>query len=188
MEKKLIVLLLLLFVSPLSQAKGFFNNTILGLAYINQTAEIEVSGTGPTITRQSESGTGFSIYLDKYYNRSFRLSTALSYVSYINFDLGQLTIATDYLIPVSEEISFFGGLSLGAVTQKYANANLTETSLGSVYGAQAGVIIYLNKYLMLEGGYRYRPASIETEITGTTGAISTVTDLSESYFSLLFMF
>ena len=187
MEKKLIILLMLL-ITPIAQAESFFDSTIIGIAFINQTADIEVTGGAGLIVSGSESGSGMGLYIDKYYERQYRLNATLSYVGYDNFDIGQLVFSADYLFPVNEDISFFAGAALGAATQKYADASVVDSALAGVYGLQAGGIVYINKYIMLEAGYRYRPTNIETEIVGIPGAISTVTDLSETYLSLLLMF
>ncbi|HED34132.1 MAG TPA: hypothetical protein ENJ08_07955 [Gammaproteobacteria bacterium] len=185
--KKYLTLLLMFCIVPATQADSFFDSTVIGLAFINQSAEIEVSGTGQDVSF-SESGSGLGLYIDKYYNQTYRVNATLSYVSYDNFDIGEIIFSADYLLPVNESLSFFGGGALGAATQKYSDASVSDSAAGAVYGLQAGAILYVNKYIMLEAGYRFRPTSIETELALTQGDISTVTDLSESYLSLLLMF
>ncbi len=185
--KKHIALLLMSVIAPATQADGIFDNTIIGLAFISQSAEIEVNGVGQNASF-SETGSGLGLYIDKYYNRTYRVNGTLSYVSYDNFDIGEIIFSADYLLPINENLSFFGGAALGAATQKYTDAGVSDSALGAVYGLQAGAILYISKSIMLEAGYRFRPTSIETELARTQGDISTVTDLSESYFSLLLMF
>ncbi|VAW66684.1 hypothetical protein MNBD_GAMMA11-3426 [hydrothermal vent metagenome] len=185
--KKYIVLVFMAIIAPVSQAESFFDNTVIGLAFINQSVEIEVSGAGAD-TRLSESGSGFGLYIDKYYDRIWRINGTLSYVNYNSFDIAEVIFSTDYLLPVSENLSFFSGVALGAATQRYSNSGVADSALGAVYGVQAGAILYINKFLMLEAGYRFRPTQLETEVTTMPGELSTVIDLSESYFSLLFMF
>jgi len=177
----------MLVIAPVAQAESFFDNTIIGLAFISQSAKIEVSGAGQDISF-SENGSGLGLYIDKYYNRIYRVNATLSYVSYDNFDIGEIIFSADYLLPVNESLSFFGGAALGAATQKYTNAGVSDSALSAVYGLQAGAILYVNKYIMIEAGYRFRPTNIETELAATQSDISTVTDLSESYLSLLLMF
>jgi opacity protein-like surface antigen len=186
--KKILLLLCLLFVSMNTNADGFFDNTIIGVAFINQNVDIEI--TTPVSSRTvSDAGSGFGIYLDKYYAKKYRFNGTLSFISYDNFDISQLTFSADYLMPVSSNISFFTGASLGAALQTYSDASTSDGAVGAVYGVQAGAILFISNNLMLEAGYRYRPTSgIETEITSSPGTTTSVDDLSESYFSILLMF
>jgi len=185
--KKTAILLLMLGVVPMLQAESFFDNTVIGLAFINQRAEVELSGGGTAVTF-SETGSGLGIYIDKYYSQRYRINGTLSYVGYDDFDIAQVIFSGDYLLPLNENLSFFAGAALGVATQQYSDASVSDSALGGVYGLQAGGIFYINKYIMLEAGYRFRPTRIETEIAELPGTLSTVTDLSESYLSLQLMF
>ena len=176
----------MLFVSAKLHAESFFDNSIFGIAVINQSVDIEVSGVGQSATT-SESGTGLGVYLDKYYKGKYRFNGTLSYIPYDRFDIAQLMVSADYLMPLNEQISFFAGLAGGSALQKYSDASISDSALGLVYGAQLGGIIYINKNIMLESGYRFRPANIETQIEATS-QISTINDMSEFYFSILLMF
>lgn len=183
--KKVSVVLFLLLASINVNAENFMDNTILGIALINQTVDIETTGTAIT---GSDSGTGLGLYLDKYYKKTYRFNGTLSYVTYDNFDISQLMVSADYLIPASSEISFFGGAAIGGALQKYSDASVSDAALGLVYGVQTGGIVFINDNIMLELGYRLRPTSIETEIVTSPGTVVTINDLSETYISLLLMF
>lgn len=183
--KKISAVLFLIFTSINVNAENFMDNTILGIAFINQTVDLEVTGT--TLTG-SDSGSGLGIYLDKYYKKIYRFNGTLSYVSYDDFDISQLMVSADYLFPVSSEISFFGGAAVGGALQKYSDASVSDAALGLVYGVQTGAIAFINDNIMLELGYRLRPTSIETDIASVPGAVVTINDLSETYISLLLMF
>lgn len=186
--RKIAVILFVLLLSNNSNAEGIFDNTIFGLTYINQNADISITSPASTLPR-SYSGSGFGLYLDKYYKRKFRFNGTLSYINYESFDLGQLMVSADYLIPLNARYSFFTGAAVGGAIQKYSDASsIADSSIGTVYGVQAGVIAYINDYLMVELGYRLRPANIETELTSVADAVITVDDLSETYLSFLLMF
>jgi len=185
--KKLISILAFMLLSAPAYAESLLDNTILGIAFINQDADIKISG--PTTSASvSESGSGFGIYLDKYHKRKYRFNGTLSYITYDDFDVMQAMLSADYLIPVNGTVTFFAGASGGGALQQYSDASFSDSSLGFVYGAQAGAIAYINKNIMLELGYRARPTSIETEIESSPGTTTTVEDMSETYFSVLLMF
>jgi len=184
--KKFFLLLILFSISTSGRGANFMDNTVIGIAFINQSVKMEL--TGPNISvSDSASGSGFGIYLDKYYKRNYRFNGTLAFFGYSGFDITELIFSADYLLPMNDNITLFAGLALGGALQKYNSASLTDSALGGVYGAQLGAIAYINKNLMLELGYRYRPASIETEISGTN-LVNTINDMSESYFSILLMF
>jgi len=183
--KKIYVVFFLLFTSINVNAENFMDNTILGIAFINQSVDIEATGT--TLSG-SDSGTGLGIYLDKYYKKTYRFNGTFSYITYDDFDIAQLMVSADYLFPMSPEISFFGGAAIGGALQKYGEASISDAALGLVYGVQTGAIAFINDNIMLEVGYRLRPTSIETEVTSLPGAVVSINDLSETYISLLLMF
>lgn len=183
--KKIYVMIIMMMLSTNALSEGFFDNTIFGVAFINQNVDIEVTGTNAGTF--SDSGSGLGLYLDKYYKKTYRFNGTLSYVTYDTFDITELIFSADYLVPVSPQISLFGGAALGGALQKYSDSSASDGALGAVYGVQLGGIVFINNNLMLEVGYRLRPTSIETEITGSTDIV-TIDDLSETYISLLLMF
>ena len=73
---------------------------------------------------------------------------------------------------------------------KFSNASLSNTSIGSLYGAQLGGIAFLSNGVMLELGYRMRMSNIETELLNPGGPsdISTVDELDETYLNLILSF
>jgi len=185
--KKVILIFSMLLISKNINAEGVFDNTIFGVSFISQSVDIEVTTTG-TVTESTDSGSGFGLYLDKYYKKKFRFNSTLSYIGYDTFDIAQLMFSADYLLPVNSRISFFGGVAAGGALQKYSDVGAGDSALGAVYGVQLGGIAFINDNLMLELGYRLRPSSgIETEVVNTDSIIS-VTDLSEVYFGILLMF
>jgi len=186
--KKIISIFFMLLIANHANAEGFFDKTFFGVAFISQSAELETTTTGTT-TSISETGSGIGLYLDKYLSRKYRFNSTLSYVTYDAFDVGQLMISADYLIPLNARVSFFGGVAAGGAIQTFSDASFSDGAVGAVYGAQLGGILFLNNSLMLELGYRFRPTSgIDTVVLNPADTITSVTDLSEAYFSVLFMF
>ena len=183
--KKIYVIIFMLMLSANARSESFFDNTIIGIAFINQNVDIEITGTNAGAF--SDSGSGLGLYLDKYYNKIYRFNGTLSHVTYELFDITELMFSADYLVPVSPEISLFAGAALGGALHKFSDSSASDGALGAVYGVQFGGIIFINNNLMLEAGYRLRPTSIETEITATADTL-TIDDLSETYISLLLMF
>ncbi len=177
----------MVFVSANVSAENLFDNSIVGIAFINQDVDIKVSGAGSSVTG-SDSGSGLGLYLDKYYKKKYRLNGTLSYISYDDFDIIQFMTSADYLIPFNPQLSFFSGVAIGGALQKYSDASIGDAALGVVYGVQAGGIVFINDSLMLELGYRMRPTNIETDISTLPGTVTTIDDLSETYISLLLMF
>lgn len=189
--KKLIYIGLLLGLSCNASAESFFKNSIFGLSALTQGVDYEVSGNSITTISNSETGAGLELYLDKFYQRSYRLKASFSYVAYDTFDISQLMFSGDYLMPVNSSLTLFAGGALGGAMQKFSDGGIADASLGVVGGVQLGGILFVNNSLMLEMGYRLRPTSIETELLDSSGAVtqlSVVNDLSEAYFSFLLMF
>lgn len=181
-------MLLILFISNSANAEGILDNSIFGIALINQSAERETTSLGQ-VSSDSVTGTGFGLYLDKYVSRKYRFNATISYVSYDAFDVAQLMVSADYLIPIDGQISLFGGVAAGGALQSYADASFSDGAVGAVYGGQLGGIMFINDHLMLELGYRFRPTSgIETEVLTPANTVISITDLSETYFSILLMF
>ena len=163
-----------------------FSNLLIGVAVIDQSADVTISN-GTTSTTTSEDGSGFGIFADKYYKGKYRFNGTFNYVDYDDFYIASIIAGADYLIPYNANITFFAGGAAGFAMQSYSDASVTDSSMGLVYGVQAGGIGYVNKNLMLELGYRLRPTDLETDFE-TTGATGTVDELSEMYLSILLMF
>ena len=163
-----------------------FTDLLYGVAIMNQSADVTV-GTGASATTTSEDGSGFSIFADKYYRGKYRFNGSFSYVDYDDFYISTAMAAADYLIPYNANITFFAGASAGGAIQVYSDSSLTDGALGLVYGVQLGGIAYVNKNLMLELGYRFRPTDLETDLE-TTSTTATVDELSETYLSIMLMF
>ncbi len=179
--KKISLMFFMLLISKSVYAGNF------GISFISQSVDIENTTSG-VITNSTDTGTGFGLYMDSYFKRKYRVNSSLSYITYDTFDVAQLMFSADYLMPVSSRISFFGGLAVGGALQTYSDSSFSDGALGAVYGAQLGAILFVNDSIMLELGYRLRPSSgLETEIV-VDSSTTTVTDLSEGYFSILFMF
>ena len=185
--KKLSAIIILICAPMVSHAEGLLNNAVLGVAIIHQDAEIEVSGNGGSAS-STENGTGIGIYLDKYEQQKYRYNGTFSFISYDNFDITDLVLSADYLLPVNHNVTFFGGAAFGGAIQKYSDASLGDAALGAVYGVQVGGIAYMSENFILEAGYRFRPTKLETEVDAPSGTLVTVSDLSSTYLSLQLKF
>lgn len=162
-------------------------DVIPSLVLIKQDADLSIN-TPSSSTSSSDDGSGFGIAFDKYYKRVFRFNVTGSYVGYDAFDVAKITVSADYLVPMDNRVAFFGGAAAGGVIQKYNDASLTDAALGLEYGLQLGVIGSISKGFMLEGGYRFRPTDITTNVAGTASTTVNVESLNELYFSVLMMF
>jgi len=185
--KKHISILLCLFVSNSTQAASFLDDVVFGVSLIRQDVNLEINTLDSTVNR-SESGTGFGVYVDKYYKRKLRFNSTFSYVGYDSFNLAELTVSTDYLVPLNQKVSFFAGLSGGGGLQKFSDSGISDASLGLIYGAEIGGIAYVNSNLMLESGYRTKLSNIKTEVTSVSGMNTALDEVNEFYFSFLLMF
>jgi len=173
-----------LLLSNTSQADQLF----YGIALISQqlTQDVTVISTASTTTVK-DTGSGLGFYADYYYKGSYRFNGTLSYVDYDDFNTISLTASADYLIPVDSRLTFFAGVSAGGAGMKFNSSSVSDMSLGTVYGLQAGAIAFLPNGLMLELGYRLRSANIETDIVNPT-ATSTVDELNETYLNFVIRF
>ena len=179
----------LLLLSNISQADQLF----YGIAIISQQLTQEVSVISPaSTTTVKDTGSGLGLYADYFYKGHYRFNGTVSYIDYDNFNLASLTASADYLIPFDSSLTFFAGVTAGGAAMKYSSASVGDTSLGTLYGIQTGAIVFLSNGLMLELGYRFRPANIETEIlnpaTKVLEATSTVDELNETYLNLVISF
>ena len=164
-----------------------------GLALINQQLTQEVNVISPASTSTiKETGSGLGIYADYFYKNKYRFNGTISYITYDDLNLTSISFAADYLFPYGSSFTLFTGVSAGGATIQFSGNSVTDVSFGSVYGVQAGAIAFISSGLMLEVGYRYKPANIETEILdpGTQAKIatSTVDELSETYINLVIIF
>ena len=186
MKQLLNSLLLVLAVNSV-QAEGILDDTVFGMSIINQnvSSTINISGNAANV---DDSGTGFGIYLDKYYKRTYRFNSTLSYVGYDLFDLAELSLSADYLVPLNQKISLFVGLSVGGGMQKYSDSGMSEASFGFMYGVEIGGIAYMNRNLMMELGYRQKNTSIETGVTSSSNSLATLDEIDELYLSFIVMF
>lgn len=182
----LIILSLLVMVNTANA-----NKLLYGMALINQqiTQDINIASSASTITLK-ESSTGLGIYADYYFKGNYRFNGTISYIDYDDFNITSLTAAADYLIPVNPKFTLFAGITSGGAAMKFSNASLSNTSIGSLYGAQLGGIAFLSNGVMLELGYRMRMSNIETELLNPGGPsdISTVDELDETYLNLILSF
>lgn len=185
--KKLIFSLLFVLVTNNVQAEGILDDTVFGVSLIHQNVNLSVNDSATTVNTD-ESGTGFGIYLDKYYKRKYRFNSTFSYVGYDVFDLAELSVSADYLVPYNQQISFFAGLSAGAGMQKYTDSGIADASYGLTYGAQIGGIAYVNSHLMVESGYRHKLSNIKTDVLSASNMDITLDEVDELYLSLLLMF
>jgi len=186
MKKLISILFLSLFVSH-TQASNILDGAVFGVSLIRQDVNLLINTPGSAFSR-NESATGMGVYLDKYYKRKYRFNSTLSYVAYDSFDLTELTVSADYLIPLNQSVSFFAGLSGGGGLQKYSDAGISDASFGLVYGAEIGGIAYVNSNLMLESGYRKKLSNIDTEVTSVSGMVVDLDEINEFYFSFILMF
>ena len=178
-----------LLLSSASQADQLF----YGIALINQqlTQDVTTISTASTTTVK-DTGSGLGFYADYYYKGSYRFNGTLSYVDYDAFNTISLTASADYLMPVDSSLTFFAGVTAGGASIKFDSASVNDMSVGTLYGIQAGAIVFLPNGIMLELGYRLRSADIETDILNPTTkaleATSTIDELNETYLNLIISF
>ena len=182
MKVKLIILLLI--VPMVSHANYFDDNYIFGASIVNQFADIESNLNVKT----SDTGSGFGLYFDYYYQQEYRFNSTLSYVSYGGFDITGLTLAADYIIPITTDFSLFTGATVGGVLQKFHTDSVSDSAAGYLYGVQVGGIKYLSDDYLIELGFRLRQTDLTVSTSTTNNATSTINSLNEFYFSVLFMF
>lgn len=188
MVKKLplLILMLAVCVPSTSFADGYLDNLVFGASLIRQEATFTVDISGNK-TEFRDKATGVEIYVDKYLKGKYRAKAMLGRIAYDGFDITELMLSGDYLIPVNPQISLFVGGAAGAGIQQFSGGSLGDASTGMIIGGQLGGIYYINKNFMAEMGFRIRSTSIETEINDQQST-SEVTQLDETYLSLLVMF
>jgi len=186
MKKLISILFLSLFVSH-TQAGNILDGAVFGVSLIRQDVNLAINIPGSGFSR-NESATGIGVYLDKFYKRKYRFNSTLSYVAYDSFDLAELTVSADYLVPLNQRVSFYAGLTGGGGMQKYSDVGISDASFGLVYGAEIGGIVYVNSNLMIESGYRKKLSNITTEVTSVSGMVVDLDEINEFYFNFLLMF
>jgi hypothetical protein len=164
-----------------------------GLALINQQLTQDIQTVSPaSISTVKETGTGLGLYADYFYKGDYRFNGTFSYISYNTFSFISLTASADYLFPIDSNFTLFTGVTAGVAGMKFNDASAGDMSLGTLYGIQAGAIAFLSNGIMIELGYRIRPASVETDIldpaTKVLIATSTVDELNETYLNLVITF
>jgi len=95
--KKIICSLLFALTANNVQAESILDDTVFGVSLIHQNVNLSVNDSGTTVNTD-ESGTGFGVYLDKYYKRKYRFNSTFSYVGFVVFDLAELSFSADYLV------------------------------------------------------------------------------------------
>jgi len=176
----------------------FFNTAhadqmFYGIALINQqlTQELNVISPASTTTTK-DTGSGLGLYIDYFYKSRYRFNATLSHINYDAASLTSLTASADYLFPFGSGFTLFTGVTAGGATIKFSDGSVSDMSFGTLYGVQAGGIAFLSDSVMIELGYRFRPANIETDIldpvTKATIATSTIDELSETYINLILIF
>ena len=188
--------LLLTSILIISSSNTLAENTLYGIAFISQDITQEIKPTSGSSSQVETSGSGIGIYADLFYQNKYRFNVTLSYIGHsaINtddFNFTSLTASADYLIPIDSSFTFFTGVTAGGASMTFDGSSISDAAFGTLYGAQAGAIILLPANIMLELGYRIRPAQIETDIVDGSGAVtatSSVDELSETYLSLIITF
>ena len=162
------------------------SNLFYGIPFISQEADVELtSGTG-TIT-STEDGTGIGIFADYYHRGTYRFNGTFSYVDYSNFYTTTLSASADYLIPVDKSLTFYVGVTGGAIGQVYDDASFSDMAASYLVGAQLGTIMFAGDQLMIELGYRLRSTDLETDLTAIP-AVATVDELNEIYLGIHIIF
>ncbi len=184
-----LLLLTLLLVAPSTvlSADSFLYELSFGVSVLRQESSITLTTAGNRI-RYTDDATGIEFYAENYHQGKYRYKGSFAHIAYDGFDITELVVAADYLMPVSPQLSLFAGGSTGIAFQRFPDAGLSESSSGLLYGAQLGGIYYLNKHFMAEMGYRLRLTSLKIEVNGTNNSLIEFDQLNETYISLLLMF
>ena len=172
-----------------SQADALF----YGIALINQTVTQEIKSVAPAAPSSisiDESASGLGLYADYFYKGDYRFNGTISFINYELFKLTSLTASADLLYPLNSAYTLFTGATLGSAAMQFNGGSLSDSSLGTLYGIQAGAIGFFSNGIMIELGYRLRSANIETDIfdAGIRVATSSINDLNETYLNLIITF
>lgn len=183
------LLLTVFLVTPftVSAAEGLLDELSFGVSVVRQESSLSLTTAGNNI-RYTDDATGIELYAEHYHLGKYRYKGSLAHIGYDGFDITELTVAADYLIPMDQQFSLFAGGAAGVAVQQFSDTGLSDSSSGLVYGVQLGGIYYLNKYFMAELGYRLRQASLKSEVAGASNSRIELDQLDEIYISLLLMF
>lgn len=184
-----LLLLTTLLVTPfsVSSADGLLDELSFGVSVVRQESSLSLKTAGNTIS-YTEDATGIELYAEHYHLGKYRYKGSLAHIGYDGFDITELVVAADYLIPMNAQFSLFAGGAAGVAVQQFSDTGLSDSSSGLIYGVQLGGIYYLNKDFMAELGYRLRQASLKTEVAGVSNSNIELDQLDEIYISLLLMF
>lgn len=180
-NKSLLFGLLLIITGPAKAADLFY-----GIALISQEVDTEVSSGGTRIT-ETEDGSGIGLFADIYYQSTYRFNGTFSYVDYTDFYIVSLTASADYLIPIDDRFTLFGGVTAGGTGQVYSDSSFSDMAASHLTGVQIGGIMLAGDHLLVELGYRQRFIDLETEFSGN-GTVVSIEDMSETYISLNLIF
>lgn len=168
-------------------AESFLDELSFGVSVLRQEASLTLTTDGNDI-RYTDDATGIELYAEYYHQGKYRYKGSLARIAYDGFDITELVLAADYLMPLNPQLSLFAGVAAGAALQQFPGTSLSDSSSGLLYGAQLGGIYYLNRHFMAELGYRLRMMSLETEVSGISNSRVELEQLDEIYISLLLMF
>lgn len=178
---------LLVAPSAVLSANSFFDELSFGVSVVRQEASLTLTTAGNRIG-YTDDATGIELYTEYYHQGKYRYKGSLVHSAYDDFDIIELLIAADYLMPVSPQFSLFAGGAAGTALQQFPDTGLSDSSSGLLYGTQLGGIYYLNKHFMAELGYRLRLTSLKTEVADASNSRIELDQLDEIYISLLLMF
>jgi hypothetical protein len=168
-------------------AERFLDDLSFGVSVVRQESSLTLT-TAENNTRYVDDATGVELYAEHYHQGKYRYKGSFAYIAYEGFDITELVVSADYLLPMSPQLSLFVGGSSGAVLQQFPEAGVSDSSLGLLYGGQLGGIYYLNKHFMAELGYRLRLTSLKTRVNDVSNSFIEFDQLDEVYISLLLMF
>jgi len=158
-----------------------------GVSVVRQESSLSLTTAGNNIG-YTEDATGVEFYAEQYHLGRYRYKGSLIHMAYDGFDITELVVAADYLIPMDTQFSLFAGGAAGVAMQQFSDTGLSDSSSGLLYGVQLGGIYYLNKHFMTEFGYRLRQTSLKTEVADASNSRIELDQLDEIYISMLLMF
>lgn len=183
----LIVAMLTAIPSIALSAERFLDDLSFGVSILRQESSLTLT-TADNNIHFTDDATGIEFYAEHYHLGKYRYKGSLVHIAYDGFNISELVIAADKLIPLNPQLSLFVGGAVGTAFQKFTGIDLSRSSSGLVYGAQLGGIYYLNKHFMTELGYRLRMTSLTTRVNDANKSSIEFDQLDELYISLLLMF
>lgn len=188
LSSNILLLAILLSIPSIALSAGsFLGDLSYGVSVLRQESSLTLTTAGNRIG-YTDDATGIELYAEHYHQGKYRYKGSLAHIAYDDFDILELLIAADYLMPVSPQFSLFAGGATGVALQQFPDAGLSDASSGLLYGVQLGGIYYLNKHFMTELGYRLRLTRLETEVNDASNSRIELDQLDEIYISLLLMF